>query len=91
MKKIPWTEYELQAIRTYWPAGGYEAVAPHTPLRTKLAVQKMASELGVHRDYITAGSGTRRLTHHTSQQVKACQLMRAWRGPVKKGNLKWAA
>jgi hypothetical protein len=91
VNNVKWTQYEIDAIKRYYPKGGWQAVAPHAPLRSKDAITRMACDLGVKLEYRTAATGKFRLTFHTREQEKQSRLMQGWRYAVKPAQLRAVA
>jgi hypothetical protein len=87
-----WKEWEIEALKAIYPERGAKGVQSLMPHRTIGTIRRRASSLGLASGLNRMnGSCERRETYHTPENDKANRLMRAWRGPVNKGDLRWAA
>jgi hypothetical protein len=82
-----WTPAELDVLRSQYEEGGYKAVAPHLPGRTRCAILTRAGHLKLrnkHRDY-----GGRRYIL-TSPAIDAA-IVKLYGGPIGRGQVTAAA
>jgi hypothetical protein len=86
MKKQPWPDEENAIVAAVYPQGWRE-VAKLLPHRSEDAIRKQASRLGV-----APGSPPPFLQIERDEASAAVGLaMRAWRYPVERAQLRWAA